>query len=678
MKNPIKKSRLIVLAVFVSLIAAIFVISLYKLQIVDRQAYSSYEDQHVSVYTRTITAARGDIRDRCGRLLASDRECSNIVIDRLTLINSSDPNGTLYTLISIASSLGIEHTDTLPMTAQRYFSDMSSTQRSRLDAYFEYFDLDSDISAAELFSFFRKHYKIDDSYSEYDARLIIGVRYELELRAITNAAEYIFCSDISIDFMSILAEQHFPGVSVVSGSVREYHTQYAAHILGYTGKMNDEEMEKYTALGYPMDATIGKSGVEAAFESYLHGVDGVEEVTVNSAGMVIDRKVIVEPQPGNTVTLTIDIALQESAEKSLASTIEEINAARDTGLEHADSGAVVAVDVNTGAVLACASYPTYDLSTINSEISSLLADPSRPLYNRATLGRYSPGSTFKMVSAIAALEENVIELDTIIEDKGTYTKYASSIYTPQCWIAPGSHGKIAVSEAIEVSCNYFFYTVGDNLGIDLISSYARSFGLGEKTGVELPEDSGVLASREYKESIGSEPWYPGDTLQAAIGQSYNLFTPMQLAVYTAALANGGTRYSATLLENVKSYDYKTPIYSQQVKILSTVQAKSEYFEAARQGMLAVSKEGTAQSVFGNYFIDVASKTGTAQLGEDKTNNAIFVCFAPYDEPEIAISVVVEKGGSGSAVSGIGRDVLDCYFGSKEAADKINSENSLIK
>ena len=678
MERSVKPSRIAVIFIFTAIFIVICAAALYKLQILSPSESRSYEDSSVSSVTRTMPAARGSILDRYGRLLVSDRPCSNIVIDRLALISSPDPNGTLYRLINAAVSLGETYNDTLPATAQRFYPDMTDTQRSRLNSYFGYFDLSPDITSEELFEFFRQHYKIDPDMSEYDARLVIGVRYELEIRVIANVPEYIFANDVGMDLISVIAENDFPGVSVVSSSVREFHTASAAHLLGITGKMSSEEIEKYTALGYPMDAVVGKSGVELAFEEYLHGKDGTIKLYKNSDGAIIDSETVTEPQAGGNVYLTVDIGLQAAAERALENTIDKINASRKPELERAEAGAAVVVDVRSCDVLASASYPSYDPATFNQNYKALSEDPALPLFNRATMGTYSPGSTFKMVTGIAAMQEGVITPYATIEDKGEYTKYADSKFSPKCWIYPGSHGAVDMAKAIEVSCNYYFYTLGDGLGINLLSAYARSFGLGQATGIEIPEDTGILATREYKESHGTEPWFPGDTLQAAIGQSFNQFSPLQLAVYTAAVANGGTRYAATLLSGVVSHDYSQPIYSREAEVLSTVKADSLYFDVVKRGMLGVSKNGTARPAFGSYSVDVASKTGTAQLGEDRTNNAVFVCFAPYENPEIAVAVVVEKGGSGSAAADIAREILDYYFGSAGALDSPVPESTLLR
>jgi len=290
-------------------------------------------------------------------------------------------------------------------------------------------------------------------------------------------------------------------------------------------------------------------------------------------------------------------------------------------------------------------------------------------------GLYSPGSTFKIVTAVAALREGVITPRDEIYDGGKYTKYEG--YQPTCWIYPGSHGWINTAEALRDSCNYFFFELGDRLGIDKLSACAAQFGLGSHTGIELYEETGILATREYKESQGDEPWFVGDTLQASIGQSYNLFTPLQLAEYTATIANNGTRLATHILKAVKSSDFSQTLYTSQPKILDIVEADKDVFETVQLGMYYVTTQGTPSTVFKDLGVPAAAKTGTAQLGEDLANNAIFICYAPYKNPEIAVAVVVEKGGSGNAIASIAKDVLKYYFDTKAAREKIDSENALV-
>lgn len=680
MDKTVRPGRVALIFVIIIIFVTVYVSALYDLQIINGAEYYE-ESQNTVVTTSAVTASRGEILDRYGRVLVSNRNSNNVIIGKKALMASGDPNGVILRLIEAAGKQGVSYKDTLPIsvsTPYEYLENMTSTQKSRLESYIAHFDeLEPDISAAGLMDFLKEHYDIARTVSTADARLIIGVRYELEIREIVYTSDYIFAEDVSIDFISVIKEQDFPGIEVEVTSVREYHTAYAAHILGRVALMDGDEYEYYKTLDYPMNATVGKDGVEKAFESYLRGEDGAVTTTMNSNGSVTGVLTTQEASPGENVILTIDIGMQAVAENSLASHIAEINAGREEDEELARGGAAVVIDVNSGEVLAIASYPSYNLATFSADYAELEADELLPMLNRATAGTYSPGSTYKMVTALAALEEDVITSATKIRDRGIFTEYPS--YQPRCWVYPSNHGNINVVEALGVSCNYFFYTVGNQLGIKYISDYARQFGLGQETGIEIGEETGILASREYKEGVLGIDWYVGDTLQAAMGQSYNQFTPLQIANYVATIASGGTRYSAHLLKAVKSYDYSAITYTRDSDILDTVNASEGNFSIIQQGMRAVTqKGGTAAETFSSYPVAVAAKTGTVELGEDSQTNSVFVAYAPYDNPEIAIAVVVEKGGHGSEIAGIARDIMDYYFDFENVLDRAAGDNALIR
>ena len=676
MRKTVSPGRVVVMILLPLLLAAAALAGLYNLQIVNGEAY--YERSVNSVVSTSIVpASRGSIFDRNGHVLVSNRVGYNITIDRRRLVAGGDPNGALLTLIAIADGLGQPYADTMPVsfTTPFVFLDGEREPESRLSRYLAHFDLAEDISAPELMAWFREHYSVDPGYSDAKARLAVGVRYELETRTLFDFSDYVFASDVGEEMISAVKERGLAGVSVDTTFVREYHTRYAAHLLGRIGLMDEEEYARYKLLGYPMNARVGKDGVEQVFEEYLHGTDGLMTVTRDQNGTITDAVYTQEPQPGGNLTLTLDIRCQQAAEDSLARLIGEINEGRDEDSK-VPGGAVVALEVGTGDLLAAASYPSYDLTTFSRDYADLLADPTAPLYNRAIKGTYPPGSTFKMNTAIAALESGTITPNTQIYDKSIYTEYSG--YEYKCWIWPGSHGMLTVTTAIQNSCNYFFYKVGVDTGIDTISYYAALFGLGQSTGIELEENTGILASRAYKNEVIGESWYPGDTLLAAIGQSYHLFTPLQLASYAATIASNGTRYAAHLLKCVKTYDNSDLLISYEPRVLSRVEADQANFDAVKQGMYNVSKYGSPSGVFGAYRVNVASKTGTAQLGEDQQNNGVFIAFAPYEAPEIAVAVVVEGGGSGALCAQIARDVFDYWFAAKDANSSISTENELLK
>lgn len=693
MDKIVKPLRLGILIFFLIAMTAVMIISLYRLQIIDGESY--YEQSKNSIVsTSTVAAARGNILDRYGRVMVSNRVCNNLMINDQELFEQEDPNAIILQLVNAVEDSGNTYTDTLPVTKKapfEYVENMSDLQRTRLDAYLEENKLPASTTAVELMAAFRKNFLIDDNYTSEEMRIIAGVRYEVKIRYIIGTSPYVFSQDVSIDLISQLMENDVPGFEVRSSYIREYNTTAAAHLLGFVGMMYGDEIEKYKNDGYSMDAYVGKDGAEKAFESYLHGTDGVAVVTSTKEGTIVNTTYKKEPQPGNNVYLTIDLGLQEAAEAALSSFVSTTNAAREkTNAELAamgdtkdqteliSGGAVVAIEVKTGEPLAIASYPTYDLSTFFENATELVKDKNTPLLNRALQGLYAPGSTFKPVTAIAALSEGIISTGTTITDEVTYTKYED--YQPSCWIkGKGSHGTINVTQAIEVSCNYFFYTVGDTMGIDLISKYGEQFGLGQKTGIELYEEKGILASREYRKDVMGEEWLKGYTLGAAIGQDIHSFTPIQLANYIAALANDGTRYKTSMLKTVRSFDGTKDVYERESEVTGRVVSAQENFDAVQLGMynVANSVTGTAYKIFGNYQVHVAAKTGTAERGEDTTNNGVFVCYAPYEDPEIAVAVVVEKGGSGSGIASIGKNVLDYYFSFKNSTNVTETENTLL-
>ena len=696
MERIIKPWRLAATILMILGLTVVFLVSLYRLQIVEGADYYAQSQNSIAT-TSTVVAARGNILDRYGRVLVSNRVCNNLTINSDELFEQDDPNAIILVLVQAVKDSGNTYTDTMPITTEapfEYVSDMTDLQKTRLDAYLEANDLPASTTAVELMAYFRDAFKIDNNYTSEQMRIVAGVRYEIKIRYVINTSDYVFAEDVSIDLITKLMENNVPGFNVQSSYVRDYNTDYAAHLLGYVGMMDEEEYKEYRNEGYLLNALVGKEGVEKVFESYLHGTDGTAVVTTTRGGTVISTKYTKEPEPGDQVYLTIDLGLQETAEISLENFIATTNKQRE--LDNANfeaqgqpdevkdmitGGAVVAINVKTGEPLCIASAPTYNLSTLMEDYSELLKDETAPLYNRALSGTYAPGSTFKPVTAIAALDQDIITTSRTIYCAGVFDKYEEYGYAPTCWIYPhGSHGDVNTAKAIEVSCNYYFYTVGDLLGIDKLSEYAMRFGLGVSTGIELDESTGVMATQKYKEETTDTPWYNGDTLQAAIGQSFSVFTPLQLANYMATLANNGTRYKATILKAARSYDYSKSIFERKTVVLEDIDVPQEYYDAVHTGLynVANSINGTAYQIFGNYPYKVAAKTGTAQLGEAVTNNGVFICYAPYDDPEIAIAVVVEKGGAGSAIASIAKDVLDYYFNFKNSSVTLETENSLLK
>ena len=679
-----------VLLVLVALVFGFFTFKLYTMQVVDAEE----KVENLTTYTTVtrVRAARGDILDIHGNVLVSNRASYNLEFNHYVLLNSNQANESLRRLTQLCVDLGIEYTDHFPVTMEQPFTYTLSDYNSTWQGYFQAYlptrgGLDSDITAPLLIDTLRKSYKIPDDWTDEEARRVIGLRYELSLRQgnITSLPNFVFIEDVSDAARASILELNIPGLNVEASTVREYSTKYAAHVLGYVGAMSSDQWKYYKDKGYEMDAMVGQSGFEMAFEEYLHGTDGLRVDEVTKDGTVVKSYYKTEPQSGNNVQVTIDLNLQMRAEDGLAEKIEylrdpEQNTSGD-GLD-ARGGAVVALDAKTGEVLVCASYPTYDLANLFEKYDEISQQPYGPLLNRALKGTYAPGSTFKIVTTIAGIESGVIGMETQIKTLGKFTKYKG--YQPTClrWREYGyTHGTIDCRSALMYSCNYFFYDLGDRVGIDRIDLVAKALGLGEATGVELPESTGHRSNPATKAELfaGTDQsgWYPADTVMTSIGLGQSSFTPMQLAVYAMTLANRGTRYSATFLDRVVSSDYRSLVFENKKQILSTFQMSQESCNAYFEGMQMVALEsgGTAYKVFKDYPINICAKTGTADAGVNDVN-AAFICFAPAEDPQIVIAIYGENAGHGSAVADIAKSILDAYFEIGTSADVDSSENQV--
>jgi len=699
MNRIIKKDRLLVLAALFVLLLTVYIVFLYRLQIVEGEKYYA-ESRNNVITTSTVTAARGNILDRYGRVLVSNTPCYNLLINENELFYSDgvDPNEEILTLVNIIREHGNDFNDELPITTAPPFeyTEISSIDKARLSAYKKQNGLDENVSAVELLSSMRTRYDIDSNYSAEEARMIAAVRYSVNVRYLIATSEYVFVEDADSGLITTILENNIGGIEIKESYVREYNTEYAAHLLGYVGLMNDSEYEEYVAQGYSGDAKVGKDGVELAFEKYLHGTDGQVKVTSSTDGTVLSKEYTKEPEPGNNVYLTIDISLQEATERALDSGIKDIIAkqeetkqeaiANGTYVEKDDEitgAAAVVVKVDTGEPLALASWPTYDLSSLMENYEEISTADNDPLFNRALMGAYAPGSTFKPCTSIAALTEGQISTGTTIKCEGIYTEFIDQGYAPQCWIYSSNHithGNLNVSWALCHSCNYFFYSVGRNLGVDAMGKYAKLFGLGEHTGIELYEETGNMSNRANHYQYAGKDWTIGDTLQAAIGQSDSMFTPLQLAEYCATVANGGQRHSASILKEVRSFDYSNKLLHRSDEVISEVVTDQSNWDAVHEGMYLVANDysGSGYSAFYNYTAStVACKTGTAQKGETVTNDGIFICYAPYENPEIAVAVVVQRGGAGANCAPIAREILETYFNTKSATGDTETEGTLL-
>lgn len=675
MKNPhpAKRRVMILLGVFGAFLL------LFGAVLYDAQILHGSENRARSISSNAtsevVPASRGIITDRNGKVLVSNRLAYTLVFDRSGFTDDASLNDAILRLIRLCQETGTAWNDTLPIAQTGSFLRCTNDRSESFTQYLEKNKLTATAAGRQLIAEMRALYHVDESLSEKDARLVIGVRYELHSRD-----SYTFAEDVSSEVLSLITDGRYEGVSIRTASARVYNTTLAAHILGTIGPIWQEEWSSnektgyvgYADKGYSMNDLVGKDGVEKAFEEYLRGTDGRRLITTDEDGKLTGELYTREPQPGGTVALTLDIDLQADVERALAQTI--------TGMIDEDSnergGAAAVVSVGSGEVLALASYPTYDLSTFNEDYEDLVADERLPMFNRATQGTYAPGSTFKMCTAVAALESGIITPSSIIQDRGIYTYYRDP--QPMCWVyrqGGSTHGRINVTQAITVSCNYFFYEVGRLTGIRTLDSYASQFGLGQSTGIEIGDSSGVLASPEWADSHNRE-WTDGQTITAAIGQSYNLFTPLQLANYIATLVGGGEHYQAHLLKNVKEYDNSRLLYVYDDEPLNTVEMSGSTVEAVTKGMHELTVSGGVAFAFRDCVVSAGAKTGSAQVGTDIANG-VFAAYAPYEDPEIAVAIVIEKGGSGAALATAAVEIINSWFSHTDDGAAIG-ENTLLK
>ena len=673
--------RVGVLILLIAVMAGIFGVRLYDVQ-VTQASQVDHTPSGSHTYRTRVTAARGEILDRNGKVLIGNRASYNLTLIYAIVFSAENPNENLRKLTNLCNELGLEMTDHFPVTMEKPYTYTTDEYSSTWNSYFKTFlderGWDSDISAPQLIRRLKDTYHLPADWTEEEARRVISIRYELDLRRWTSLPTYVLLNDVDSVSLAAITELNIPGVNVETSTVRQYNTTYAAHILGRIGLMNAEEYEIYKEKDYAMDAYVGKEGLEKAFEDDLHGTDGLRVTTISADGTVLEEYYKTMPQAGKNIELTIDIDLQKVSEDALKAHILSLR--EDDG--DAEGGAVVVQEVKTGQILACASYPTFDPATYSQKYNELLETDFAPLYNRALQAAYPPGSTYKMVTTIASIDSGTIGRWVEIEDKGIYRRFEDVGYTPRCMLyttAGATHGYVNAMEALAVSCNYYFYEVGYQTGITKIDEVAKALGLGEATGVELDESVGRRANAETKKllySKGYDGWYDADTVAAAIGQSENRFTPMQLACYTSALANHGTRYKATFLQRVLSSDYSELLYESTPVVASQLNISDEAYAAYTEGMrLSVTwANGTSHYYLGDYDVAVCAKTGTAEHGGNGSDNAAYVLYAPADDPQIAIAVYVEKGTPGSRLAKVARAILDAYFSTSSNVDTVPAEN----
>ncbi|MBP3414970.1 MAG: penicillin-binding protein [Clostridia bacterium] len=679
MENQKYFKRFAIITSLVLLVIVAYIILLMKMQLQQGEEYRAQAIQRTA-NSVTITAARGEIVDRYGRSIAENRMGYNIVFNRAEMEKGTE-NEIIWHLTKILSGAGEEWIDACPITIDAaglatYMPD-TDLEKSRM------------WNTLKLQKYATAQNCIDTMYTEFElgsldtetARKIMGVRLNMEIMEFSSANPYTFAEDVSLETMQTVLENSavLKGVTVEVVPIRIYtNGAIAPHLIGNTGPIYAEEYAVLKTQGYRINDIIGKFGIEKEYESYLKGTNGKKQILRDDSGDIVYENITVDPKPGNTIVLTIDSELQLLAQNSLANTIQAI-AARGGHLTGADAnaGAVVIMNVKTFEVLAAVTYPSFDLNTYNKEYDALLKQDGSPLYNRAFNGNYAPGSTFKPAVALAGLQEGEITKYETIYCNGLYTLSEYNNFSLKCL---HNHGSLNIEQAISESCNIFFYETGYRLGITRMNDYCRQLGLGVATGVGLGESSGRLAGREDRESR-EENWYAADTLTAAIGQNDNKFTPLQLCAYISTIANGGTRYQARIIKTIKSYDMTETIIEDTCEdpiVLNQLNVEKNIINIVKNGMLSVTQEGTASAVFENYTVKVGGKTGSVDTDKKRySSNGLFLAFAPFDDPEIAIAIIGEKVQYGSHMTQVARDILDEYFYStKTNGYNVVGENQL--
>ena len=642
-----------IIVIFVLIVAAIFLVRLMIMQIAEGESYRSYLTEGYSV-TKTIEASRGGVVDRYGRSLAANRVRYDITFDKNNVVKDSE-NSVILELVSILEENGEEWIDNLPITKEEPF-EYSGSEAARTKLR-KHLDLAEFASAEDVVFRLKEKYGLEEMNSE-DFRKVAGVRYEMDRVGYNYVTPYTFAKDVSAVTINIISEHsyYFQGIEITENYERQYpNGDVAPHIIGITGIIYEEEYANLDKSVYGINDIIGKSGLELAFESVLKGKDGKMKVTYDAEGEIISEEIIEEAVPGATVVSTIDMDLQRVAYSALEKQILNLRNTAEAGKgKESEGGVVVVMEVGTGEILAAANYPSYNLSTYYKDYSELLATDYNPLFNRAAEGTYAPGSTFKPVVATAALQLGNIKANTTVNCEHVYTYFTD--YQPTCL---GHHGKITVRQALGYSCNIFFYETGRILGIDNIRQYAYYYGLGEPTGIEIKERIGQVSNPNWASEHGIY-WNNGDVLQASIGQGYSLFSPIQMANYVATIANRGVRVNAHFVKSINSHDFSEILYETPVEILSDMEMTDYTYETVLSGMLQSSQDSSG-FVWGDFDIKVASKTGTPQT-TTKTVNSTFICYAPADDPKIAIAVVIEKGWQGYTAAPVAKEIMEYYFG----------------
>ena len=659
---PFKRDRqtsLTVLSVILIIAMLIYTFRIYSLQIVNASKYSSVAGS-TTVRTAVLKAPRGEIIDSFGRQIAVNRDGYNVVFNKAYV--KDNLNDVILSLIDTFNSYEAEYTDKLPIntSAPYEFKEGEST-----DKLISTLKLNHYATAENCFERLIERYDLKD-YDKSSQRKIMGVRYSMEIASFSISYPYTFAEDIPTELMRKISESGFllDGVTVDVCPFRQYvDTSLAVNIIGSVGPIYEEDWtkgENYKDRGYSFNDKVGKSGIEYYAEKYLRGIDGEITYYLDSDGHIIEKEITKEPISGKTVMLTLDRSIQRTAQNALETTILDLQSRGGTAV----AGSAVMIDINSGGVICAANYPTYDSATLGEKFDELVSDPLKPLTNRAFQGVYPIGSTIKPIVATAAIEKGLYHQGETIRCVQVYDYFDD--YKPKCL---HYHGTINLNTALSKSCNYFFFDLGRRLGGQTLTDYYKQFGLGTLTGVEVDDSKGILVE-PASNTLG------GDTLQISIGQ-LNAFTPLQLANYAATFANGGTHYKVTLIDKVVSYDLSKTYEKREPEIVNKVSIKDSTLEAVKQGMLSVTVDGTGSTVFADYGIKIGGKTGTSQTNKG-ADHSTYIVFAPYDNPQIAISVILEHGDSGYSAGSIVKSLLDAYFFSEGNNKEDTVPNTVLK
>ena len=677
------KMRTTAFIVAVLFVISFFIADLFRIQIINRDEYDS-KTISLSKASSEIEALRGEILDSNGKALVYNIRSNSIYIDASYFPSSSkkaERNEILLSLVKLLDAKGMEYKSSLPIVSVNgtiVFANDSESDKKYLFQK-DYLNLNSYATAQNCYDALCEFYDFKDMTQDQVLK-VGGILFEMRKGDFSKSNPFTLAENVTDEVVLIIKEQSrfYQGIEVRVDTKREFFDgTIAPHIIGYydsisaeeyakvteeykeklnDNTMSEEDKESLKLKAYGMTDKIGKFGIENAMENELRGTNGIMTTTTNSDGTKTTA-ITRNPQNGNNVILTIDADFQKKVQDILAARIDSTKGSKNV----AAAGSIVVMDVNDFSVLACATYPSYDLSTYKENIVELNTDETAPLWNRALRSTYEPGSTVKPLVALAGLEEGIVTADQLIKCTALYTYFSDMTF--RCYNV-GSHAghEINVKQALRYSCNIYFYEVGRQLDISKMNDYFKKMGLGSKTGVEITEASGVVAGPEEREAKGLV-WYPGDTVQAAIGQADNLFTPIQLCSYVSTLANGGTRYKAHFVKSIKSADYSETIYEAEPVILNENEFSRNSLKTVREGMIMMAN---SQAAFQGLPYQIAAKTGTAEA-KRKVNgvtveftNGFMISYAPADNPEIAVVIAVENitsGGMGAYV----RDVYEAYF-----------------